>query len=175
LAGGKAFNSGCSAPQTDTPNTARPTITDAWPLYAPRPDGIWQENEYVLSPKSTVDLAYPAGNAVPGHLTAENNASHLFIAIDAEDDLSANQTDGVSIGFDTDANGAATPNADDIYQANETQGQRLLYDNGLGAWAFSSWCSAAPPTGDITVPACSPARTMRPSMISISSGRSTKT
>ena len=133
---------------------ARPTLYPTWPTYSPRPEGIWQENEYTLNPVATVELDRVAGNNVTGHMTVENNASHLFMAIDAEEDLFANQTDGMTVGFDTDSNGVGTHNGDDVFQVNATEGQRLRYRNSLGTWGFFDWCSPAPPLGPIAVPSC---------------------
>jgi hypothetical protein len=133
----------------------RPTLNLPWPNMPSRPDRIWQDTEYLLDPESTVSLDVPEGNRIPGYLTLENNATHLFIAIDAGDDLTPAQTDGVAIGFDTDADGSPTPGADDVFAVNETEGWHLRYDSSNSTWKEFGSCLAAPPTGDITVPSCS--------------------
>jgi len=132
----------------------RPTLNLSWPGLTPRPDEIWMSNEYLLDPGSTVPLDIPAGNRVPGYLTAENNATHLFIAIDVADEMTPDLADGVAIGFDTDANGGPTPNADDVFAVNATEGWHLQYNSGAGAWRSIGSCLRAPPTGDILVPSC---------------------
>ncbi len=139
---------------TVVPGT-RPTLGLPWSNMPSRPDGIWQDTEYLLDPGSTVSLDVPEGNLIPGYITLENNATHLFIAIDAGGDLTPAQADGVAIGFDTDADGFPTADADDVFAVNATEGWHLRYDPGNSTWKEFGSCLAAPPTGDITVPSCS--------------------
>ena len=132
----------------------RPALNLSWSDSAPRPDGIWMENEYLLDPDSTVPLDLPAGNGVSGYLTAENNGTHLFAAIDVENGMTPDPADGVAIGFDTDADGNPTPNADDAFAVNATEGWHLQYSSGPGTWISIGSCLIAPPTGDVTIPSC---------------------
>jgi hypothetical protein len=139
---------------TVVPGT-RATLDLPWSDVTSSPDGIWQEDEYLLDPESTVLLDFPEGNRVPGYLTLENNATHLFIAIDVSEDLTPAQADGVAIGFDTDADGSPTADEDDVFAVNATEGWHLRYNNSNSTWEEFDSCLAAPSPDNITVPSCS--------------------
>lgn len=130
----------------------RPTLFPAWPIVPPSADGTWNVGEYILGPPDTDILDPPAGNRVAGYVTVENNATMLFVAIDATGDLSSSPGDGVAIGFDTNSDGSPTNGSDDVFVANGTGGARFLYNDTAGTWVLNTTCGAV--GGNDTTPAC---------------------
>ncbi len=133
----------------------RPTLDLPWSDDLSMPDAIWEEDEYLLDPMSTVSLDFPEGNRASGHLTLENNATHLFIAIDVGDDQTPVQTDGIALGFDTDADGSPTEDEDDVFAVNATEGWHLRYNNTNSTWEEFGSCLNASSPANMTVPTCS--------------------
>lgn len=118
----------------------RPALLLRRPGAPPKPDGIWEDVEYLLGPAHTAALVRPAGNRVPGYVTAENNETVLFVAVDARNDVTAQPSDGVAIAFDTDMDGVPTPGADDVFVRNATAGGRFLYNATAGTWTRVADC-----------------------------------
>lgn len=130
----------------------RPALLLPWVDSPPQADGIWRADEYLLGPEHTVVLDRPAGNGVAAYVTAQNNATVLYVALDVVYDLVQDPPDGVTISFDTDADGAPTPGADNLYAANATGGARLLYNASAGGWTVAGACN--PWAGNPGVSSC---------------------
>jgi hypothetical protein len=139
---------------TVVPGT-RPTLDVPWANVHSIPDRIWEEDEYLLDPGSTVSLDFPEGNRAPGYLTTENNATHLFIAIDVGDDQVPVQEDGIALGFDTDADGNPTTDEDDVFAVNATEGWHLRYNGTNSTWEEFDSCLNVTSPDNMTVPTCS--------------------
>lgn len=133
----------------------RPSLDAVWSPVPPSADGAWDVGEYVLGASNTDIFVPPAGNRVPGYLTVENNATMLYVAIDATGDGSSSPGDGVAIGFDTDRDGLPTDGADDVFVANASGGGRFVYSVPAGSWIPNAICAAV--GGNDTTPACAAA------------------
>lgn len=128
----------------------RPRLDLPYASGGPDPNGVWMEGEYMLGPANTAALAQPAGNGVPGYLVAENNATTLFLAVDAPPDVTQETGDGLAIAFDTDLNGAPTDGADDVFLVNGTSGEHYRYNATSATWTLVGDCN------ETTAPACVP-------------------
>jgi hypothetical protein len=126
-----------SGPANLTAGT-RPTLTLPWITVEPTADRVWQDQEYLLGPSHTVSLLRPAGNGVLGFLTASNNLTNLFIAVDAPYDVAADPGDGLAFAFDTDGDGAPTLGGDDRFVLNASGAARLQYTGA--AWTVVGPC-----------------------------------
>ena len=131
---------------------SRPTLVLPWVTVPPQADGIWRSDEYLLGPAHTVALERPAGNGVRAFLTAQNNATVLYVAVDPVYDLVADPPDGITIAFDVDQDGAPTPGTDDRFVANASGGARLVYDGTALDWVLLDVCN--PWSGNAAIPSC---------------------
>lgn len=130
----------------------RPALRLPWATVPPVPEGTWGSDEYFLGPGHTVSLDRPAGNRAAGFLTAENNGTVLYLAVDAIRDTALEPGDGLTIAFDTDGDGLPTAGADDVFIVNASGAARFAFNGTLGVWTLIEPCN--PWAGDASISAC---------------------
>ncbi|MFQ6106559.1 MAG: Ig-like domain-containing protein [Thermoplasmata archaeon] len=86
------------------------SIYSRWDPVAPVIDGVFNLTEWGNA--TIVDLRQVGSNTLDSYLYAKNNDTHLFIALDAVEDMTEDSADTASISFDGDHDGAPTNNGD---------------------------------------------------------------
>ncbi|MEE9341066.1 MAG: Ig-like domain-containing protein [Thermoplasmata archaeon] len=98
------------SPSEITAHSGSDYVYSRWDTHAPVIDGDFNLTEWENS--TLVDLRLVGSNTLDAYLYAKNNDTHLFIALDAVEDTTADTADTASISFDGDHNGAPTDNGD---------------------------------------------------------------
>lgn len=112
-----------------------PRVNSAWASVAPSVDGIIVGNEW--SGATVIDLmATDAMNGIDGQMRIMNDATTLYILIDAHNDMTEDEYDYATLGFDTGNDGVLTDGAEDQFLIRDTYPSNTIhYVYDIGWWS----------------------------------------
>jgi len=104
----------------------RPTIFSAWAATAPAVDGVVDAAEWAGAWREDL-AANVTANPMAGSVLVMNDATHLYVAVDAVGDTRQDFSDFMSLTLDTDRSRTPTSQGDDAFEVRGNPGSTVHY------------------------------------------------